>query len=116
MSDDAPISISGADRPPPPDVPALVRDGVRYSQRVGSHDDAMGQSGGLLDLTDAATGKLLGTIKVYDNRRRADVEGDVQDIFFKSMAFDGTGHLIVTDETGRRFSIDVATRTVTPKP
>ena len=111
-----PLLMESFDRSPPPKVDPVVRDGMRYVQHIGTHDDSVGQSGGLLDVIDDATGKLVATIKVYDNRRRPDVEGDVQDIFFASMAFDATGKLLITDEVGRRFAVDVTTRKATPRP
>lgn len=113
MSDE--LQLSGSfDRPPPPKVPPVRRNGLRYEQHMGTHDNAVGQSGGLLDIIDDATGKLIVTIKVYDNQRRPDIEGDVQDIFFTSMAFDSSGKLIITNEAGHRFAVDPATRAVTP--
>jgi hypothetical protein len=116
MSDEIKLPMASFDRPPPPKVPPVRRNGIRYEQHMGTHDDAIGQSGGLLDIIDDATGKLIATIKVYDNQRRPDIEGDVQDIFFTSMAFDSTGKLIIADEIGRRFAVDTATRKVTPLP
>jgi hypothetical protein len=107
MSDDE-LFLGSFDRSPPPKVDPVVRDGKRYAQHIGTHDDSIGQSGGLLEVTDVATGKQLALIKVYDNRRQDDLEGDVQDIFFASMAFDSSGKLIITDEVGRRFAVDVA--------
>lgn len=115
MSDDAPVTGS-FDRNPPPDVPAVVRGGKRYAQRLGGLDDAAGQAGGLLDVIDEKTGTTLATIKVYDNRRDPAIEGDVQDIFFASMAFDTTGRLVITDEVGRRFAVDTGTLAATPLP
>jgi hypothetical protein len=115
MSDDAPVTGS-FDRNPPPAVPALVRNGKRYAQRLGSLDDKAGQAGGLLDIIDDKTGAVEATIKVYDNRRDPKIEGDVQDIFFAAMAFDDAGKLIITDETGRRFAVDVTARTVVAVP
>lgn len=109
MSDDE-LMVDSFDRPPPPKVDPVVRDGKRYAQHIGTHDDQIGQSGGLLEIVDEATGKQLGLIKVYDNQREPDLEGDVQDIFFTSMAFDSSGKLIITDEVGRRFAVDVVTR------
>jgi hypothetical protein len=113
MSDDTPVTGS-FDRNPPPAVPAIVRDGKRYAQRLGSHDADAGQAGGLLDIIDDATGAVEATIKVYDNKRDPKIEGDVQDIFFAAMAFDDAGRLIVTDEVGRRFAVDVKARTSAP--
>lgn len=111
MTDSDDLLMTGSfDRSPPPEVAPVVRDGKRYVQRIGSHDASIGQSGGLLDIIDDATGKPIATIKVYDNTRSPDLEGDVQDIFFVSMAFDATGRLIITDEVGRRFAVDVDKR------
>ena len=123
MSDKAPAPgpvtgpIAGSfDRNPPPQVPALVRGGKVYAQRLGSQDAAASQAGGLLDIIDVTTGAIEATIKVYDNKRDPGIEGDVQDIFFAAMAFDPAGRLIITDETQRRFAVDVAARTSVPLP
>lgn len=116
MSDDLDLFPGSFDRPPPPEVAPLVRDGKRYAQHIGTHDDSIGQSGGLLDVIDDTTGKLIATIKVYDNERSPDLEGDVQDIFFASMAFDAAGKLIVTDEVGRCFAVDVIKGEAVPLP
>ncbi|CAD6877424.1 hypothetical protein [Methylomonas albis] len=94
----------------------MIRDGKRYVQRLGSFDDSIGQSGGLLDVFDDTTGKLITTIKVYENSRNPDIEGDVQDIFFESMEFDGTGNLVITDEVGRRFLVDTNKLNSVPMP
>ncbi|MGR8929548.1 MAG: hypothetical protein ACU836_02825 [Gammaproteobacteria bacterium] len=115
MSDS--IILTGSfDRPPPPQVAPVIRDGKRYAQHIGTYEDSLGQSGGLLDIFDDATGKMIATIKVYDNKRSPDLEGDVQDIFFASMAFDTSGKLIITDEVARRFAVDVVTLEVVQLP
>lgn len=111
MSDDTPLNIAG-DRNAPPRVPAVVRDGVRYEQNLGAREAEFGQVGGVLSARNAASGALLWSIKVYDNRRQPGLEGDVQDVFFRSMAFDAKGRLVIENETGRRFAVDVATRSV----
>jgi hypothetical protein len=108
--DDDELLVGSFDRSPPPKVDPVVRDGKRYAQYLGTHDDSIGQSGGLLEISEEATGKRLALIKVYDNQRKPDIEGDVQDIFFASMAFDSSGKLIITDEVGRRFAVDVDKR------
>jgi len=113
---DSDFLVEAFDRSPPPDVAPVVYNGKRYAQRIGSHDDHIGQSGGLLDVFQETTGKLVATIKVYDNVRNPDWEGDVQDIFFESMAFDDSRRLIITDEVGRRFAVDVDQLQSTPLP
>ncbi|MBC7505358.1 MAG: hypothetical protein H7267_06505 [Sandarakinorhabdus sp.] len=115
MPDDVPVTGS-FDRNPPRPVPPVVRDGKRYAQRLGGTDASAGQVGGLLDVIDEDTGATEATIKVYDNKRDPAIEGDAQDIFFASMGFDAAGRLIVTDETARRFAVDVKARTVVGLP
>jgi len=113
---DSDLLVESFDRSPPPEVTPVVLNGKRYAQHIGTHDDSIGQSGGLLDVFDDATGKLIATIKVYDNLRDPGLEGDVQDIFFESMAFDANGRLVITDEVGRRFVVDVDKLKSTPLP
>lgn len=110
MSND-PFQISG-DRNPPPPVPPVDKNGVRYEQHLKASEAEFGQVGGILLARDQKTGQLLWSLKVYDNRRRPDLEGDAQDVFFQSMAFDPQGRLVIEDENGRRFAVDVATRSV----
>lgn len=109
----APLPPS-ADRPPPPKVEPVVKDGVRYQRKIGGSSDP--QVGGLLAAYDVKSGAELWTLVVYDNKRRPDLEGDVQDVFFASMKFDKDGRLIIVDENGRRFAVDVEARTSTPLP
>jgi hypothetical protein len=112
MSDDFPDLH--ADRNPPPRIAPLVRDGVRYERRIGGDGDP--QVGGLLTAYDLATSRALWTLVVYDNRRDPMLEGDVQDVFFREMQFEPDGSLLIVNERGERFSVDVRARTSTPLP
>lgn len=103
-----------ASRQPPPDVPPITVGGVRYAQRAG--DEASdGQVGGLLGAYDAQ-GRLLWTLKVYDNRRQPGLEGDVQDVYFSAMTLEPDGRLRIVDESARGYLVDIATRSVTALP
>jgi len=113
---DQPPPLPSADRGAPPSVPALERDGVRYEQNLDASEAEFGQVGGVLRARDARTGVLLWSLKVYPNARQPGLEGDVQDIFFRSMAFDDENRLVIQNERGARFAIDVTKRTVTPVP
>lgn len=76
----------------------------------------LGQNGGYIAATDRATGKELWTLKVYDVRYDPALEGDVQDVFIKSLVKSASGsELIVTDERGRRYLVDPQTRSVAPQ-
>lgn len=99
-------------RIPPPKVAAIVIDGIRYAQSAGDLD-VDGQMGGMLAALDAQ-GVVLRRLKVYDNRRLiANLEGDVQDVFFRSMSVDPDGQLRIVNENGGIFLVDVKTRSVT---
>ena len=103
-----------ASRSPPAKVDAVTIDGIRYAQRVGN-ESVDGQIGGILAAYDGV-GKLLWTIKVYDNRRCPELEGDVQDIYFSTMTLEPDGRLRIVNESGETFLVDVTTRGVTAIP
>ena len=109
---DTPLSPPQADRPPAPRVTPVVKDGVRYQPKVGGRSDP--QVGGLLAAYDVASGKELWTLIVYENKRRPDLEGDVQDVFFRSMKLQSDGRLLIVNEHDERFAVDVNSRTSTP--
>ncbi len=102
--------VSGS-RAAPPYVPEVVIDGVRYDQLMNGNEQGLGQVGGCLAAYDDTSGELLWAIKVYDNARDPDVEGDIQDVFFKSMTVDG-GKLRIENEVGQVFLVDPASRDV----
>jgi hypothetical protein len=111
----SPMSTStSASRPPPPDVAPVILGTMRYAQHAGT-EAADGQVGGILAAYDAA-GRLQWTLKVYENRRRADIEGDAQDVYFRSMAADPDGRLRIVNESGDTFLVDVHTRAITALP
>ncbi len=60
---------------------------------------------------DAESGKRLWTLKLYDNRRFSDKEGDVQEVLFKSMTAQPDGGLLIENEQGKRFVVDPGART-----
>jgi hypothetical protein len=115
-SDRAATSGPNADRLPPPAVPPVVRDGVRYAQAPDGRAAGVPQVGGVLVASDAATGKRLWALAVYHAGIDPKMEADAQWVFFRSMAFDGDGRLRIVDEAGRAFLVDVQQHTVSPAP
>jgi hypothetical protein len=102
------------DRGPPPVVPPIVRDGIRYAQGEQEHDAGLPQASGMLVVSDDFSGKRLWTLAVYSEGADASKEADARWIFFKSMAFDAEGWLHVVNEAGREFVVDVKRHTTTP--
>ena len=78
----------------------------------------LGMSGGVDSSVAAAVlleagYEVIGvTMKVYDSRRRPELEGDVQDVFFSEMSAEPDGRLRIVNERGEIFLVDVKTRTV----
>jgi hypothetical protein len=54
-------------------------------------------------------------LRVYENARRSELEGDVQDVRFCSMRAEGS-HLVMENERGERFEVDPAARRVVSRP
>lgn len=71
--------------------------------------DAMG----FVVALDAATKKELWRAQVYQVVKNPELEGDVQDVFITELKKDG-GALIVTDEHGRKYRLDLSTKKATP--
>lgn len=103
-------------RIPAPRVPPVVHEQVRYEQVDNGLVAGLDQMGGYLAAVDQASGEQLWVLKVYDNRREPGREGDAQDVFFKTMAWQPDGTLLIENERGARFAVDPATRTVRPLP
>lgn len=98
-----------ASRAPPPRVAPVFIAGMRYAQVPGDVETD-GQVGGILAAYDASNREVW-RLKVYPNPRRPELEGDVQDVWFRSMRVDG-GKLLIENERGERFEVDPATRHV----
>lgn len=98
-----------ASRAPPPRVAPVFIAGVRYAQVAGD-PDTDGQVGGILAAYDASNRELW-RLKVYVNPRRPDLEGDVQDVWFRSLLAQGD-RLLIENERGERFEVDPAARRV----
>jgi hypothetical protein len=94
-----------ASRPAPPVIAPITRDGVRYESRW-SHN-------GVLFAVDEKSGKPLWQVEVFKYLIDEQVETDVQEVFFESMALDATGEtMLIEDELGVRHLVDLKTRKV----
>ena len=104
-------------RPPPPRVPPVTHEGVRYEQVKDATRLGLSQVTGHLAAYDEASGERLWVLKVYDHRPSEALESDVQEVYFKSLELrPGGRELVVTNEAGARFVVDLRARTVAPLP
>ncbi len=102
-----------ASRRAPRRVEPVVHDGVRYEQVIGKLLAQQDDTGRYLAAFDVATDRLLWGAKVYDIPQIAELERDVQAVFFTSMQLADDGRsLLIVNERGRRFSVDLASHAV----
>jgi hypothetical protein len=114
VSQETPAMSKSGSRIPALQVPPVVKDGVRYEQVRNGIVAGLGQMGGYLAAVRVADGTQLWTLKVYDNARDPEREGDVQDVFFASMVLQDDGTLLIENERGAKFVVDPEARTSTP--
>lgn len=107
------MSAPSASRPAPPAVAPVEAAGVRYLEDRTDERDG-DQAGGYLAAVDVATGATLWRLKVYDvpDHRAAGVHGNSR--HFSALAIaEGGAALIVDNEAGGRYRVDLAARSVT---
>ncbi|UGB46741.1 hypothetical protein LQ772_05440 [Frateuria edaphi] len=104
---DQPPMVSGS-RGRPPAVAPVVHDGVRYEQVKNLTAEGLAP-GGYVVATEVDSGKRLWISRLYESKVDPNIEADVQWSFFKSMRLDASrGALIVEDEKGRSYQVDLA--------
>ena len=97
----APLS---AKRSPPKSVKPVAVGGITFS--------APGWPIGVVIATDASSGRELWRQRIYTIRYDRKLEQDVQDVFITSLKLRGNV-LLITNERGERFVLDLSTRKVT---
>jgi len=116
MSQDSPLPVPhvAAKRRAPPKVPAVTLDGVRYEQAVLARNEADGrQRTGFLAAYKDGSEERLWRIRVYELQIDPDLEADVQDVYFAKMSASPDGHgLLIDNERGEHFAVDVRTQAV----
>jgi hypothetical protein len=104
-----------AKRVGPPSVPPVTLQGVRYEALHWGRERNLGQNGGFVRAVDPATGRELWTAQIYRIDYQPGMETDVQDRFIRTLAPTAEGRaLLVTDERGLRFLLDLASREARP--
>ncbi len=95
-----------AKRAAPKPVPAVVSDSVEYS---APHEHM-----GFVVATDTRSGKELWRERIYTVAVNPALERDVQDVFITSLAVEN-GALIIGNERGDTYALDLARRKVTKR-
>jgi hypothetical protein len=111
---DAP-PMRSAKRAGPSEVPPVRMGRITYNVIHWGRVRDLPQNGGYIAATDSKSGKELWILKIYDTKPQADLERDVQDVFITSMRKGDSPHsLVIDDEAGRSFVVDVKKRVVKP--
>jgi 5'-nucleotidase len=114
---DRPASRIAAKRRAPPAVPAVMLGGVRYQQAPLSDDGGTRQRTGWLDAYRGTSGVRLWHVQVYATKFDPTLESDVQDVFFRTMTPSPDGReILIENERGGRFAVDVRTQAVRSLP
>ncbi len=93
------------------EVPPVVDHGVKYVFPHFSTEGGEAQAGGVVEARDEKSGALLWRVRVYSTRVDPKLERDVQDVFLTSARLEG-GKLVVTNEKGETYEVDLATHAV----
>lgn len=103
-----------AKRLPPEDVPSITVGDLRIDVIHWGREEGFDQNGGVLRAVDTTTGATAWTLKVYEISYDSQMESDVQDIFITALRKPWLRNvLLVSDERGRNYRVDLATRAVT---
>lgn len=102
---------SGAERSPPPTVPPLQHQGVRYQQDLSGQEPAGSAPGGTLAAFDVASGQRLWLLQVYTVRDDPGAPMRHPGIYFRSLALvPDSGELEIENEVGGLYRVDLAKR------
>jgi hypothetical protein len=104
-----------AKRVAPPDVPPIQLRKVRVEAIHWGRTRGFKQNGGYIAAIDPVSGQELWTLKIYDVHYDPKMEEDVQDVFIRKMTRMSPSRLLIVDEKGRRYRVDVKRRAVTPR-
>lgn len=109
----APLSGKSEKREGPALVPPVRIGAVEFSVVHWGLERGLAQNGGYIAARDAASGRELWILKVYDVRYDPARERDVQDTFIVEMKPDASGRaLTILDELDREYLVDPGARTV----
>lgn len=108
------VSSAFAKRGAPVEVPSVVTPTAVFSAPHFAEEGDGRMRGGVIEAHDPETKKLLWRIRVYRTKYDPSLESDVQDVFIKTLSYDKTHHfLIMSDERGRAYVLNLANRKVT---
>lgn len=108
-------SVAAADkeRAEIPEVAPVAAGGVRFQAPPFTRVAGLPRNGGYVEAIDIASGRRLWLVDVVGPQPDDGKEGDKQDLFLTELRLSADGRaLLLADEAGRRYRMDLATRKV----
>lgn len=99
------ITESEAKRAVPPKVLPLTVGNIEYS---APHRNGSSKQMGFIEARDLKSGGLIWSRQIYAVKHDLELEGDIQDIFIKSIAVQGN-NLIITNERNSEYQLNLKT-------
>jgi hypothetical protein len=95
--------LAEAKRGAPAEVLPVTVGNIKYSapHRNGTHKQM-----GFIEARAPKSGELIWSRQIYAVKYDPDLEGDVQDVFMKSITVEGN-HLIITNERNSKYQLDL---------
>lgn len=110
---DATADAPAGKRVAAPVVAPVTLHGVRYEAPAGTRGYGDDQEGGYIVARDARSGRELWRLRIYVTDYTPGLEEDVQDVYIRSLRAGRHGRTLdIVDERGRRYTLELATRTV----
>ena len=103
-------SIAYSKRTAPKPVEPIIYKGIKYEAIHWGKSRGLGQNGGYIEAFSAKTGKSLWVLKVY-SIKYGKFAGDAYDNFIRSMKVDN-GYLIIDNERGGKYKVNLSTKEV----
>jgi hypothetical protein len=95
--------LAEAKRGAPAEVLPVTVGNIEYSV---PHRNGAQKQMGFIEARDLKSGKLIWSRQIYAVKYDPDLEGDVQDVFIKSITVEGN-HLIITNERNSKYQLDL---------
>jgi len=97
------ILVTEAKRGAPAEVLPVTVGNIKYS---APHRNGTQKQMGFIEARDLKSGKLIWSRQIYAVKYDPDLEGDVQDVFIKSITVEGN-NLIITNERNSKYQLDL---------
>ena len=106
-------TIAFAKRAAPSNVSPVISNNYVFKVLHWASENGTGQNGGYIEVLDAKSGVKVWGLQIYKTNYEQHLEHDIQDVFITSIKINfWNTKLIVTDEMGRQYEVNISDRSV----